>query len=75
MTYKTVLVKGADGDLTRFALLGATPFAVFVCREELYDDIVNERRDPPMIGFPVEDVFELDGQPFVPTPEDIRAAA
>jgi hypothetical protein len=74
VTYKIVLVKGVDGQMTPFALLYSTPSAVFVCRKEAYEDIVSGRRDPPMIGFPLDDVFEADGQRFVPGP-DMKDAA
>ena len=75
MRYKIVLVKGADEVLTPFALLQATPDAAFVCREDAYADIVAGRREPPMIGFPLGDVFTVDGEPFAPDPDDLRAAA
>ena len=74
MAYNIVLVKGLDGQLTPFALLSATDAAAFVCREEAYDDIVSGRKDPPLIGFPIEDVYNSDGSPFVP-PHDLKAAA
>jgi hypothetical protein len=75
MAYKTVLVRGLDGHPTPFALLSATATAVFVCREDLYEDVVSGRREPPLIGFPVEDVSNADGSPFVPPLNDLKVAA
>lgn len=65
MSHKTVFIRGCDGAIDPFALLKATEHAVFVCKEDAYDDIVCGRRSPPLLGFPIEDAFELDGEPSV----------
>lgn len=61
MPHKTVFIRGCDGSIDPFAFLNATGHAVFVCKEDAYDDIVRGRRSPPVLGFRIEDAFELDG--------------
>jgi hypothetical protein len=57
MEHKTVFVKDCDGQIIRFAVLNSTERAVFVCSELAYEFIVRGEREPPVVGFPIEDVF------------------
>lgn len=65
MNCKTVYVRGADKALHRFALISVDGGVAFVCKEEFYEAIKNGHREPPGIGFPLEDVY-------VGTPTDLR---
>lgn len=76
MQRKILYVRGHDKVFHRLAFLDATPNAVFVCREDQYDDITRGYRDPPLTGFPIEDVFEVRGdlsdQGFDVTPDKLK---
>lgn len=65
MDHKTVFVRGADGELHRFALLDANDQVAFVCKEDAFDAIVSGHREPPGIGFPLADVY-------VGSPDNLR---
>jgi hypothetical protein len=41
-------------------VLSITNTAVFVCRQESYEAILAGEKDAPMVGFPVQDVFQFD---------------
>jgi len=56
-----VIVRGFGGRPLMRRVLSCTQTASFVCRDEHYDEIVAGVRPPPMVGFPLSDVFDFDG--------------
>jgi hypothetical protein len=56
----TVIVRTYGGAPRIARVISVTPDAAFVCAPEYFDAIASGEHEPPMVGFPLNDVFEFD---------------
>jgi hypothetical protein len=58
---KLVLVRGADGERKALAFVRRAANFVYVCAEARYAEVLSGNEDP-VVGFPAEDVEDLQGE-------------
>jgi hypothetical protein len=55
-----VIVRTYGGAPRIARVISVTEYAAFACAPEYFDEIAAGDRAPPMVGFPLSDVFEMD---------------